>query len=535
MKISGEGLDELLKIAAEDGQRLSGDAGETLTSEEKERIFAMSEKKYKNSKNQTDNTDISAEVSGVERYRRPVWQWTVSIAAAAALVAGSVGGVMLLRHNSPNIGNTPEESSTAISLDYDAIAEEMTDKWLELEYLREYVQTDPVDRIVLTFRNDSTDDSDSECIDFTYRKVTDERFSSLSELKDYICGIVTEDYYEEKYADWLGVEYPVGVGTDPKNFPLYSEARADFMGYAGMLWLDQLWLTPEQQDEPDMYWCQVPVDIEEISDNSITVVRWYDHHSGSIAGGAMRFVITASEGEGINANGWRISSCEYSDKQYAPDEVTTTVTEPAAEQIPIYDDELPTIAEKITDSYAELEKLALYGPETVDTAYPSFTLTDSETGEMITDFNYYEVTDERFSSCEDIRSFYYSVVTENFGNNCDIGNGRFLSRISGDMSEYENKAELTAQSLFKEGDGEYIDYNGKLYSVRPSYPHPDGDDFWLDGDITDINVTARDDNGGVLSFTATRYRNPEAHNSVVYGEEVVYDTDTPASHTNSVL
>ena len=67
-----------------------------LTDEEKERMFAMSEKKYRenadSSKNINTPPDNGTQVSGVEQYKRPHWQRGISIAAALAIAAGAVGG-----------------------------------------------------------------------------------------------------------------------------------------------------------------------------------------------------------------------------------------------------------------------------------------------------------------------------------------------------------------------------------------------------------------------------------------------------------
>lgn len=58
---------------------------------EKEKIFSMSERKFKDRSGITEKTTEQT-VSGVEVYSRPKWQKFVSIAAAAALVVGGLGG-----------------------------------------------------------------------------------------------------------------------------------------------------------------------------------------------------------------------------------------------------------------------------------------------------------------------------------------------------------------------------------------------------------------------------------------------------------
>ena len=58
---------------------------------EKEKVFSMSERKIKYRSNQTEKT-AEQTVSGVEVYKRPKWQKFLSIAAAAVLIVGGLGG-----------------------------------------------------------------------------------------------------------------------------------------------------------------------------------------------------------------------------------------------------------------------------------------------------------------------------------------------------------------------------------------------------------------------------------------------------------
>lgn len=76
-----------------------------LTDDEKERIYAMSERKYNISDNTNEEFSRETEVSGVEVYKRPKWR-TASIAASLALLigAGSFGGYNIAKQlkNSSN-------------------------------------------------------------------------------------------------------------------------------------------------------------------------------------------------------------------------------------------------------------------------------------------------------------------------------------------------------------------------------------------------------------------------------------------------
>lgn len=70
--------------------------------EEKERMFAISRKIYKERTNESNDTD-SIQVSGVERYKKPVWQKIVAAAAVLTLTAGAVtGGALMLKRGHTN-------------------------------------------------------------------------------------------------------------------------------------------------------------------------------------------------------------------------------------------------------------------------------------------------------------------------------------------------------------------------------------------------------------------------------------------------
>ena len=77
---------------------------------EKEKVFRMSERKF-NDKSQSSVIEDEQSVSGVEVYKRPLWKKCLSVAAAAALVAGgTAGGMRAYRHFS----NAPAENGEEI-------------------------------------------------------------------------------------------------------------------------------------------------------------------------------------------------------------------------------------------------------------------------------------------------------------------------------------------------------------------------------------------------------------------------------------
>ena len=84
--------------------------------EEKERMFAMSRRIY-NKRTEESNITENIEVTGVERYKKPILQRIMSIAAALVLVAGiGTGGALMLKHRSaaPQT-EVPQNQTTASS------------------------------------------------------------------------------------------------------------------------------------------------------------------------------------------------------------------------------------------------------------------------------------------------------------------------------------------------------------------------------------------------------------------------------------
>ncbi|WP_028518291.1 hypothetical protein [Ruminococcus flavefaciens] len=77
---------------------------------EKEKVFSMSERKFKYRSNQTEKT-AEQTVSGVEVYKRPKWQKFLSIAAAAVLIVGGLGGGAYAYRQFSNGGSAVTDTS----------------------------------------------------------------------------------------------------------------------------------------------------------------------------------------------------------------------------------------------------------------------------------------------------------------------------------------------------------------------------------------------------------------------------------------
>ena len=120
-----------------------------LNDDEKERLYAMSKRKYNTEEMPEMNLN---EVSGVEKYSRPKWYKGLSIAAAAVLVFAGIGGSMAVISRNGHAPSTDvvseatteaateaeteeatevtEATTEAVNIDADAIAQEMVDAYI---------------------------------------------------------------------------------------------------------------------------------------------------------------------------------------------------------------------------------------------------------------------------------------------------------------------------------------------------------------------------------------------------------------------
>ncbi|MCR4795075.1 MAG: hypothetical protein K5898_07910 [Ruminococcus sp.] len=184
-----------------------------LTEAEKERIFAMSEKKY-NMDNQEKNNVVfdenteDTEVRGVEQYNRPILSRLTSIAAAAAiLTAGVSGGTAFMKYRKSNsTANTNIETTEAVTervtnkedellSEYENIAYQFTNKFAEIEnkYYYHALSVDKDD--TLTFNVYTSDMPWRKAEEKKFYRVTDADFQSGEDLKNALKGLFTDELY----------------------------------------------------------------------------------------------------------------------------------------------------------------------------------------------------------------------------------------------------------------------------------------------------------------------------------------------------
>lgn len=291
-----------------------------LTDEEKERIFAMSERKY-STENSTDTDFINSDetvVSGVEQYKRPAWYKYASIAAAAVLTVGGISGsVMLMSRNRaagpadevPAETSTITEETTAVEEttettteaaaeesteavvfeedSHEAIALDLTDRFADLaNKLNGNIAYDPDD--TLTFNIYTFSDPEQYGPGWShFARVTEPRFRTKEDFLNAFREICTEDYFnalEEKGGNdyspnsKYGVNLPPSEGYLSLDFSQYKDGddidmesfdwhTENFITYNGSLYVRTDYPI---FDEPN--YSDAPV-ITEDGDNSFTAMR----------------------------------------------------------------------------------------------------------------------------------------------------------------------------------------------------------------------------------------------------------------------
>ena len=190
----------------------------------KEEVFDMLKRENKIKLNK----DYTEDVSGVEvRHGSNITKY-IGIAAAFALVAGGIGTTSVLLHNSRNgssqlaevIEDESEETTeTSEQYDYYAIAQELTDSYLECVniVLNGDISYDTEDYISFYVYDTFKEFEDER----RFFKVTDKRFGSCQDVYEYYRGIAGPDL-PENFMDARNVDDQVmlklWLGGDVSEF-----------------------------------------------------------------------------------------------------------------------------------------------------------------------------------------------------------------------------------------------------------------------------------------------------------------------------
>lgn len=212
-----------------------------LTDTEKERIYRMSENKFKNT-DINEKKDNGTTVSGVEHYSRPVWKKRLSaVAAAAVILLGAGGGAFILKNGSfagtektlqgSDVSDTTEEVTTESVTETTDISEETETMELAKLYSDTYLEFQRLIRFRDFDRNDLITVGSTEKV---YAKVTKPDFTApadkiwtartFEELKEY--SLMGSDLFESEYGSFLNVrieDLSEDISSETGDMPYFVE------------------------------------------------------------------------------------------------------------------------------------------------------------------------------------------------------------------------------------------------------------------------------------------------------------------------
>ncbi len=499
-----------------------------LSSADKERLYAMSEKKY--NKIKKENTKNYIEVSGVERYRKPVWQKMISVVAVAVVAIGAVCGGIALNRNGADTDFSESNVELLSEKEIEGIAQQLTDEFFDLKNIISSRGAPYDENDTLTYKigifDDTLENPEKHIYERLFYKVTDERFKCSQDIYNALKNITSATYLpEEKYEkatipweySWdyenekeknldlfcnlgtdvsmfengceVGREYFFDAEGNPiEDFPIDFEDdidweaprsiwMADYIEHSGSLYM----LTPDYVYDPVgvVYDYNDVIEITDITSDSFTAVRYADISQN-------KNIIKRAEFKFVLENGkWCIdnfSECVLDTEGVGSEETDYNV-----------------IAQQLSDELLELENIIFNGNISYDeNDYISFNVFRSDDAEWTEKYGndciMFKVTDARFTCRYDLynklRSIYSSVPW--FAKDeIDVARGDFYSYLGNELSNYikEGKIDLADEDieLFMFGD-----YNGELY-VMPR--NLEAAEFTSDVIIKET---------GENSFTATR-------------------------------
>lgn len=496
-----------------------------LSSDDKERLYAMSKNKYNSEKKENKN-DYS-EVMGVERYCKPVWHKVMSAVAAAVVVLGGIGGTLALIRRNNDADILKNESSQLAEIK--DIAQQLTDEFFDLKNIISSRGASYDENDTLTYKIGIFDETveNPEIHDRTFYRVTDERFKCSQDIYDALKNITSSKYFpEERYEnaiitweiiyDYVSEEtvYPklfYNLGTDVSMFENGSEVGreyffdaegnylekspidfeddinweaprsiwcADYVEYNGSLYM----LTPDYVHDPVgvVYDYNDVIEITDITSDSFTVVRYADisHNENIIKRAEFKFILE--------------------NDQWCIDDFSECVLD--TEGIGIEETDYITIATELTDKLLEFEKIVQDADVEYDENDSISFYCDSSVNPESEDekVSYCRVTDERFNSCQDIYNYIRSFTSFGLEPKDDYIDAGWLdecsimSWLSNDFSEFEIGDRIDSKYYRL---GHYISYRGQLYVV----PIEDNDYVFREY-TSDVTIKKTGEN----SFTATR-------------------------------
>ncbi|MDO4862750.1 MAG: hypothetical protein Q4A05_01165 [Ruminococcus sp.] len=398
-----------------------------LTSEERNRIYKMSERKY--NKDSEDIPMCGDSVSGVERYSRPVWKRRLaSVAAAGVLLAGS-GGLAYYVRNGSFDGFSDSAAVDMLSpsseQDYEEIAAYLLDGYTDFRSRMEAPES--IKSTIVTLH--------IEGVDTEIARYADKNINSMADFRALGAKYMTGEYLDDNF-DFS--EAPDRSEWDEDDsisaYQWWAEdANTLFFMYNGELYT--------YYHEDTHHWCYKGKDISDSDEDSFVVRTTLETDlNGDTVLCPMIFQIERNdEGE------WRIASTKIDDEK-----VQTQPFEPELDVI--------ETAKSYSDRYVQLQDYIYTRPCSEDESV-TFTL---QLGENKGERRYYKIEDD-YTNTENAFWNAHTIEEIRYISRMDFslfsqlyGNGAF-----GKVDDTANEGDLVS---FEDNDPVFIEYKGAMYT-----------------------------------------------------------------------
>ncbi|MCR5600865.1 MAG: hypothetical protein K6G33_09030 [Ruminococcus sp.] len=183
----------------------------------KERMFDISRKIY-NEKTNTNARSNGIEVSGVEQYRKTVWQKFVAAAAALVLTAGAVSGGAWLIRNRKNVHTISTENETTLPTEENTATEATTENVTTLP--TESVTVSETENEPHSFYDPITDsfiECDLSCFSFNLYNYKDDTHTDFNNRYPQWINLLNSFDYEELPSDYDIIDRMINYNGNTLN------------------------------------------------------------------------------------------------------------------------------------------------------------------------------------------------------------------------------------------------------------------------------------------------------------------------------
>lgn len=401
-----------------------------LTDQEKERVYAMSERKFNNRfeediKNESEETVVK----GVERYSRPVWKRRLTaVAAALALTVGAGGGAYFLK-NGGMFGSETDLSAAVgdpeTEQDYITIADELLRGYGE--FLRYYELHETAQkRLVIP-----TADGDT----INLGRFANTEISSISELREFGEQYMTAQFISDNFVlpDKDITQIAEEQVVDAQTF--YSvDANCIFFNFA-----DELYTYADENYQTDVR-CEFA---SEVYDTEPTEFKAKAKIVRSFADGeeTSELPVVCVFTQDTETKEWRIASVEPDSERLTPD---IAIAENVID--------VQKMAEEYSDRFLEAMDLIYFRGYSED-EYITFSI---DKGQQTFERQYYKMNEDESSP---LNPHSIGELIEDCHMAGYLFDEMFGAYFGKDVSEYAE-----GDVIYDDGsDPKFVAYNGALY------------------------------------------------------------------------